>query len=846
MRTRARAYSPPSMPSTAPRPLPFTFGNHMHWVDMQWLWGYQVLPDSIDDMLALCRAVGAKGNVDFDAVGYEKLAVEHPEALQRLREAVQDGVVEVTGGSFGQPYGLFCGGESNVRQRLFGARTVRRLLGVWPRTFWTEEFDFCPQLPQILKGCGFTGASLFFQWTWHTPEVPLETVPLVQWQGVDGTHLPTVARTQLCLHQWPEDFDGRLDLAEAAARPVLVQWLELMPSRDWMCRSELLLPRLRELFADVRFVVQPMTMGELIAHLDDGTAPVRRYGMDDVFHGMTIGKNGDAVPRLGDEVESRILTAESMAATMGLLGRPYASWDVYPAWELDEAWRELLAAQHHDNHECEGLCGAIGKHSFARAGDLAAEVLQRHGRQLAAAVAVDGDRMVVFNPCGWSRDVEVAAPEDWGDGDDVLCRVARSVPAFGWATVARDDAGSRQRDRRTAVRQHDGSVTLGDGEVSASIGRDGVLRRLAGDGADFAVALGGLRMSVGGAAFAFGKPTVAAVGREAVAHYEGPEHEIDVRFDAESDGVHVVVQVLRLPRPDAGSNASLRLLLGGVAAGCELRHDTPYCVDAIAARGEHVRKYPRGDWMTSEQWFETVRGAFTARSFVDARRPDGSGILCVHDGSQGWFRRGDDLEVVLHAYDAWDEDRWQDPAEDGWVAHLHLLPHGAALAASAAVRSAEAHRGRGSIELGAGDGGAWPAVFGPLVCEPKSVLVTAWHREHRHAFAHVANAFGPEVRNPYVLRLVEYDGVDTEVTLTVAGPCALAAKTDLLGAVECPLQVEPAAAPAWSPPGLAWSRLRLRLRAREIATVMLDLQAGRHRSRDLDDHRHVWATVHRR
>ncbi|MEQ9030103.1 MAG: hypothetical protein RLP44_15445, partial [Aggregatilineales bacterium] len=59
-------------------PLFYTFGNHMHWVDMQWLWGYDVLPDSINDMLTLCNETGARGNINFDGIGYEKLASESP------------------------------------------------------------------------------------------------------------------------------------------------------------------------------------------------------------------------------------------------------------------------------------------------------------------------------------------------------------------------------------------------------------------------------------------------------------------------------------------------------------------------------------------------------------------------------------------------------------------------------------------------------------------------------------------------------------------------------------------------------------------------------------------------
>jgi alpha-mannosidase len=832
------------------RPLPFTFGNHMHWVDMQWLWGYQVLPGSIDDTLALCRAVGARGNVNFDAVGYEKLAAEDPAALHRLRDAVQAGTIEVTGGSYGQPYGLFVGGESNVRQRIFGARTVRRLCGVWPRTFWEEEFDFCPQLPQILRGCGFTGASLFFQWTWHTPAVPEEAVPLVQWEGVDGTRLPTLAKTQLCLHQWPEDFDGRLEIAARSERPALVQWLELMPSKDWMCRSELLLPRLRELFADPRFAIEPCTAGELIGKLDDGSAPVRRYTMDDVFHGMTIGKNGDAVPRSSDEVEAAILAAEALAASMGLCGRPYASWDVYPAWELDEAWRELLAAQHHDNHECEGLCGSVGKASFARARALATSVRERHEQLLARQVAVDGDRTVVTNPCGFTRRIDIEPPGGTGDADRGRTRIAVEVPpfgwaTFGWATIARGDAATVVRHPRRVEAMPGGGFELSAQGVRACIDAHGRLARLASDDAAFAVAIGGLRLRRGGADHAFGTPVIDLEDQRVRVAYRGGDHDVELRFDIDDHGAHLAIRIDRLPRPDPGFAGALRLVLGGLGS-LDLRHDTPYAVTGIAARGAHVRKYPSGDWMTSEQWFEPVAGAFTARSFVDARRSDGTGLLCVHDGSQGWFRRGDDLEVVLHAWDPWDEDRWGDPAASGgWAGHFHFVPH-AGIAASECARRTDGCRRSLGGGTATGPSGTFPATFGPLVCEPANVLVTAFHREHRKAFEHVDDAFGPEVRNPYVVRLVEYDGVPADVVLKVAGPCPLAAKTDLLGRVEKPLAAEPCTPPPWSPPGLPWSALRFRLRPREIATVMLDLELGRHVSRDLDEHRHVWATVHRR
>jgi alpha-mannosidase len=401
-------------------PLYYTFGNHMHWVDMQWLWGYYVLPDSIRDMIHFCRETGAKGNVNFDGIGYEKLAAENPEALTELREAVRSGMIEPVGCSYGQPYGLFHGGESNVRQRVYGARTVRRLLGVWPKTFWEEEFDFFPQLPQMLKGAGFEYASLFFQWTWHTPEIPKEEVPVVWWEGQDGSRLLCATRNKLNLHQWPEDMDATFaelasspPLPNSSTPPLILQWLELMPSPDWMCRSEVLLPKMLELLADERFEIKVATLGEYLRGAAPADVPSRKYGMDDVWHGMSLGKNADFIRQQSREAEEALTSAEALFASLSLFGRPYAQWDVYPSWELEEGWRKLLSAQHHDNDECEGLCAHVAQADYQWLQFQANEFRDRARRLFVNLPKGNG----IFNPNGWT---------------------ANGVPAFGFGQQSKE------------------------------------------------------------------------------------------------------------------------------------------------------------------------------------------------------------------------------------------------------------------------------------------------------------------------------------------------------------------------------------------------------------------------
>jgi hypothetical protein len=75
------------------------------------------------------------------------------------------------------------------------------------------------------------------------------------------------------------------------------------------------------------------------------------------------------------------------------------------------------------------------------------------------------------------------------------------------------------------------------------------------------------------------------------------------------------------------------------------------------------------------------------------------------------------------------------------------------------------------------------------------------------------------------------------VTLRLPGPVSAAFKTNLLGETERELAV--------TPDGPQWSEVRLSLRPHEIATVYADLVAGRKIPRNLDEHRSVWATVHR-
>lgn len=818
----------------APIPIAYTFGNHMHWVDMEWLWGYHVLPGSVRDMLTFCREADVRGNVNFDAVGYERLAVECPEAFFELREAVRSGVVEIVGGSYGQPYGGLHGAESNIRQRTFGIRTILRLFGVRPVTFWEEEFDFFPQLPQMLCGSGFSGGALFFQWTWHTPEMPIETTPTVFWEAPDGSRLRCVTRNRLNLHQWPEDMQILMDqLADGLADgstglPIVLQWLELMPSPDWMCRSELLLPKARALLADSRFEFVKGTLGDHL-RIAKEDVPVRRYRPDEVFHGMTLGKNGDGFRRLSQRCETSLLAAEALATVAARAGRPYPQWDVYPTWELEEAWRELMIAQHHDNDECEGLCRAVGEISYRKSLALAQGILDRTVTALANRIEGDPNGVIAFNPLGWPLSASSHHPVT---GQPIYLD---GIPAFGWKAFGPHQLATNPGHWEVT----DLGVFGNRNGLEVHVDPQGRITRFrCNHWSEEYIEVGssllhfwsienGSRVD-----YQFESMEVEQGGSALTVRFQHPEQgglRVDLRFTEEVCALDVTITAGSLPRMDPGMNAGLRTcftMAGGIE---QIVTDSPYAFHSVEGGGPFRKKYPTGDWMTSPQWFEQIEGSIHSLHSVDLLLPN-RGMFIVHDGSQQWFRKGDCVECLLTSYDPWDEQYWV----NRFQARFRLIPHHQ-LSNSERYRLVRSFLTPCGLGVKTTQTSDLPSEFSFAQVSDGTALLTSIYRETKDRGEHLPD-YAPrcfEGDYPIFARLVEFDGNGGTVSVQFFDEVASAARVDLLGEASSEVvQID-------------HSTVTTEVKPNQIATLALDVPALRKKARNLDAHREVWATVHR-
>lgn len=771
-------------------------------------------------------ACGGCGALAWDAHALEQLALSAPTLFERLRAAVQAGEFELLGAAYAQPVGLLHGGESNLRQLLLGVRTLRRLFGRAPTCAWQHAFPFFPQAPQLLVAAGFESVALAPTWSARTPSLPLETAPLVAWEGHDGTRLAALAPTLQAVQEFAAELD--VALGSAAEGALVLHTFDALGA----ARGE---HDLRAALAQwrARLASPSLSPSQAIEVLRGGagSAPVRRYQLDETFHGLTLGKNGDYLPRFSRSAEEQLLAAESVSALAGMFGRPYASPDVYPAWELEQAWRDVCVGQHHHLHEREGEVGAFGERAFERGVATASEVFQRTLDLLGERVdALEGSTLV-YNPLGWTRDVQ----HEGG--------VVRSVPAYGYKVVDPYDGVEEPRLGRIQMELGDEELVLRRGAFEARIDRRrGVVTQLfSRDFPEGALAkgrpLGQLEMRRQRSLERFDSAHLSTESSENNEFAEfafvregrgGSRLRIVYSMSTLHDALWIRIQGENLARPDAGVLAALQMPFAAHFKPDALLRDHPYGVSEAQPSKRFVRRYPgeRGD-PGAAPFEEALEGGFTAQSFVDLVAPGAArrGLLVVNDGSQGWLRDAHGVRAVLNAYDPWDGEHF----DNVFDAEFWIFPHGALTHTERMRLSMECNLGSPRFEpsvsvLGGGD---LPPALGALNLDAPNVLVTALHRASPVDFEGASGAFGEGVRDPFVIRLVEFDGKPAEALLRLPGPIAKAAKTDALGRVVTPLAPR-MSAPPFGPQQLPWSALVVPLRPHEVATVMVDLEFGRH------------------
>lgn len=165
---------------------------HTH-IDLAWLWTLDVTRDkavrSFSTVLNLMKEYPEYLFMSSQPALYQYVKEDAPDIYREIKKRVAEGRWEPEGGMFVEADCNITGGESLVRQCLYGIRFFEKEFGKKNEILWLPDvFGYSAALPQIMIKCGLQ----YFMTTkisWNeTNKIPCDTF---YWEGIDGSRVLT-------------------------------------------------------------------------------------------------------------------------------------------------------------------------------------------------------------------------------------------------------------------------------------------------------------------------------------------------------------------------------------------------------------------------------------------------------------------------------------------------------------------------------------------------------------------------------------------------------------------------------------------------------------------------------
>jgi len=399
---------------------------HTHWEGAVFKTRDEYLDMGLPNILRALALLKAFPDYRFtlDQVCYVKPFLErYPEEEAAFRRFVDEGRLAIVGGTDVMLDVNMPGGESFVRQVLYGKGYFREQLGVDVTVGWQlDTFGHHAQMPQLLKLAGFR-SFWFFRGVpdWDTPAEFL-------WEGLDGSRIPAfwlphgygmAYGSPKSLPEFARSMEERYDSLARFSR----ERCRVGPAGADVSPPEEHLPRLVEEFnrrpgAPFRLCLATPQEYEAVAAPDDD-APVIRGELNPIFQGIYSSRI--ELKQRTRQLETTLTTAEKLGVLLHSVGEPTSEESIWRAWE------RMLFNQAHDlmsgvmtDHVYEDTL-----HSYDCSRRVAEEETQARLRHYCAAIDTcgDGTALVVFNSLGWRRTDLVRARVGFTEGDVRAVRV---------------------------------------------------------------------------------------------------------------------------------------------------------------------------------------------------------------------------------------------------------------------------------------------------------------------------------------------------------------------------------------------------------------------------------------
>ena len=286
-------------------------------------------------------------SLEIEPETWDSVQLRTPEDYNRFKKIVTGERVEFTNPTYAQPYCYNISGESIIRQFEYGIKKINsHFPDVRFTTYSVEEPCFTSSLPQILKSFGFKYAVLKCPNTCWGGYTRAHGKDLVNWIGPDGTSILSVPRYG-CEHfeknstwqtkAWNNSTSYLKDCTNAGIKyPVGMCFQDAgWKNGPWLGVG-----------LNISNNSTYVTWKEYIEKISAGKSDDDwHFSQEDVQVHLMWGSQ--VLQKIGQQVrksENRIVMAEK-TGSLAYLENKYS----YGKDRMEEGWRTLLLAQHHDS-----------------------------------------------------------------------------------------------------------------------------------------------------------------------------------------------------------------------------------------------------------------------------------------------------------------------------------------------------------------------------------------------------------------------------------------------------------------------------------------------------------------
>lgn len=285
-------------------------------------------------------------NLEIEPETWDVVKQRTPMAFDAFSNLLSSGRMEYTNPTYAQPYCFNITGESIIRQFYFGIKSLQRNFpGIEFSTYSAEEPCFTSSLPAILKGFKFKYASLKCPDTCWGGYMAAFGGQLVDWVGPDSTSILTVPR-YACedLEKnsvWQTTAWCNSDHYIKACKAAGIDNPIGMCFQDAGWRNG---PWLGDNKRGSKYVLWTDYIQNYTNHID---ADRHHFTQDDVLVNLMWGSQVlQQIARNVRNAENMMVMSEKVGAMVSLLTDGAETMDFAGN---EEAWRQLMLAQHHDS-----------------------------------------------------------------------------------------------------------------------------------------------------------------------------------------------------------------------------------------------------------------------------------------------------------------------------------------------------------------------------------------------------------------------------------------------------------------------------------------------------------------